>query len=102
MTVPVKDLGPTWDKVHREKNLQNIYMKNKWITVLGNSGRQLKFLNQYQTDIKVGSLIIPVVVDSGCARTMIQEGMLEPHMEEEVKEVSMACMHGASYMYPWQ
>lgn len=50
-------------------------------------------------DAKVGSLIIPAVVDTRCAQTMIKAGLLLPHVGEEDISVNILCLHGATYTY---
>lgn len=50
--------------------------------------------------VKVGSLIIPVIIDSGCTQTIIKEGVVDPHVGEEDVEISMVCIHGRSLTYP--
>lgn len=43
-------------------------------------------------DVKVGSLIIPAVIDSGYTQMMRKEGIIDPHTGKEDSEISMVCI----------
>lgn len=51
-------------------------------------------------DVKIGPMIIPTVVDSGCAQTILKTGVVPSLLDTEDTPVSMLCMHEESYTYP--
>lgn len=53
-------------------------------------------------DAKIGPMIIPTVINSGCAKMMLKAGVVPSQLRTEDTPVSMLCMHRESYTYPRQ
>lgn len=50
--------------------------------------------------VKIGSVLIPALLDSGHAQTMICEGVIESQESKPNTNINMVCIHGEAYTYP--
>lgn len=50
-------------------------------------------------DVKIGDIIVPTIVNTGCTQTMLRSDLIPTSMGELGTLVNMVCIHSASYTY---